>query len=363
MVNYTCSKCNKIYTHKGNYLRHINKKNSCINIINNGNINEKKNLDSMDSKKSINLFELCNTMIQNSINNTNIKKSIKKKIFNCKYCNKDFSTSSNLSKHIKKNRCKVLKEMNKVESNEKKMIHKKQVSIIKKQVSQKVSKNQKQVSQNWENLKEVSQKSSKINIYICEFCNKNFKNHKNNYYRHMKHYCKVKKKLEDKERELEEAKKEIDQLKRSQHVTYNNNITLIAHNKQPDLSHLTNKDYVKIMNRGFNSVPKLIEAIHFNPKKPENHNVYIPNIKNKYAMVWNGNKWELNNQDDVIEDMYEENSDILIDKLEELCNNPKIRKKFKRFIDKKEEYNIRNKIKEDIKLLLYNNKNLVKIKS
>ena len=69
------------------------------------------------------------------------------------------------------------------------------------------------------------------------------------------------------------------------------------------------------------------------------------------------------NQDDVIEDMYEENSDILIDKLEELCNNPKIRKKFKRFIDKKEEYDIRNKIKEDIKLLLYNNKNLVKIKS
>ena len=179
----------------------------------------------------------------------------------------------------------------------------------------------------------------------------------------MKHYCKIKKKLEDKERELEEAKKEIDQLKRSQHVTYNNNITLIAHNKQPDLSHLTNKDYVKIMNRGFNSVPKLIEAIHFNPKKPENHNVYIPNIKNKYAMVWNGNKWELNNQDDVIEDMYEENSDILIDKLDELCNNPKIRKKFKRFIDKKEEDDIRNKIKEDIKLLLYNNKNLVKIKS
>jgi len=40
------------------------------------------------------------------------------------------------------------------------------------------------------------------------------------------------------------------------------------------------------MNRGFNSVPKLIEAIHFNPDKPENQNVYIPNIKNKYALQY-----------------------------------------------------------------------------
>ena len=52
----------------------------------------------------------------------------------------------------------------------------------------------------------------------------------------------------------------------SQHIT--NNINVIAYNKNPDLSHLTNSDYLKIMNRGFNSVPKLIEAIHYNPNKP-----------------------------------------------------------------------------------------------
>jgi hypothetical protein len=223
--------------------------------------------------------------------------------------------------------------------------------------------------------------------YNCNFCNKNF-NHKGNCHRHMKHHCKKKKEKNEKERykketdkqnekkkgeeleneilkkKLEEAEKKIEELKKSQVINNYNNITLIAHNKQPDLSHLTDKDYLKIMNRGFNSVPKLIEAIHFNPEKPENQNVYIPNIKNKYAMVWNGDKWVLNCREDIIDDMYDDNSDLLIDKLEQLEESDtknKILKKFKRFMSKKEDSNIKNKIKEDIKLLLYNNKNLIKV--
>ena len=68
------------------------------------------------------------------------------------------------------------------------------------------------------------------------------------------------------------------------------------------------------MNRGVNSVPKLIEAIHFNPDKPENHNVYIPNLKNKYAMIYNGKKWDLSNKEDIIDDMYDDNSNILEEK-------------------------------------------------
>ena len=200
-------------------------------------------------------------------------------------------------------------------------------------------------------------------------------NHKTNFYRHQKHYCKKKKKVEIKNKkaeeskkleetmkELEEAKKEIDKLKRSQHVTYNNNITVIAHNKQPDLSHLTDRDYLKIMDRGFNSVPKLIEAIHFNPEKPENQNVYIPNIKNKYAMAWDGKNWSLKSRDDVVDDMYDDNSNILIEKLEEMElgeSNPRIINKFKRFVNKSSDDNIKNRIKEDIKLLLYNSKSIV----
>ena len=210
----------------------------------------------------------------------------------------------------------------------------------------------------------------------CDFCNRSF-NHKNNYYRHMKHYCKkktekeVKNKMKEEkmkeeekkkmEKEIEELKKKVDELKMSQHVTYNNNnITLIAHNKQPDLSHLTNNDYLKIMNRGFNSVPKLIEAIHFNPEKPENQNIYIPDIKNKYVMAWDGKEWNLRDRNNIIDDMYDDNSNILLEKMEELDEGSNKFKKFKRFINQYENNLVKNRIKEEIKLLLYNKNSLFK---
>ena len=207
--------------------------------------------------------------------------------------------------------------------------------------------------------------------YNCKYCNKNF-NHKTNYYRHMRKYCKEKKTYEEKmkreekkkklekeelEKEIEELKRKVDELKMSQHVTYNNNITLIAHNKQPDLSHLTNNDYLKIMNRGFNSVPKLIEAIHFNPDKPENHNIYIPDIKNKYVMVWDGKNWNLKPREDILNDMYDDNSNILLEKMEELDEGSNKFKKFRRFINQCENDIVKDRVKEEIKLLLYNKKN------
>jgi hypothetical protein len=190
--------------------------------------------------------------------------------------------------------------------------------------------------------------------------------HLNNCSIYRNKFLKKEKSKSELEQEIEDLKEQVDKLKMSQHIT--NNINVIAYNKNPDVSHLTNSDYLKIMNRGFNSVPKLIEAIHYNPDKPENQNVYIPNIKNNYAMVWNGDKWDLNHQDQILEDMYDDKSNLLIEKLEEFEeldspeNESKVRvlKKFRRFVDSKENDEIKNKIKGDIKLLLYNKKKLVK---
>ena len=223
------------------------------------------------------------------------------------------------------------------------------------------------------------------NRYQCQDCDSTF-SHKTNFYRHKKHFCKgsnknisesseeesvenLQKKVKAAEKKVEvellkkklaEAEKKIDELKMSQTVT---NINIFAYNKNPDMSHLTNHDFLKIMNRGVNSVPKLIEAIHFNPDKPENHNVYIPNLKNKYAMIYNGKKWDLSNKEDIIDDMYDDNSNILEEKMEEFENsekNSKVLNKFKRFINKKEDERIRNKVKDQIKLLLFNNKEVLK---
>jgi hypothetical protein len=281
----------------------------------------------------------------------------------CNKCNKEFDHKGNYYRHINRKRsCKsnnIFKVVNKQkEQKEPKKVVDNDLEKIKKLLN----------LINNSDSENLSDNSSDYEKPQCKFCNIIFHN-KSNLNRHLRKGCKdyydeeIKKKLREKDEEVEKLKKEIDKLKMSQHIT--NNINVIAYNKTPDLSHLTNNDYLKIMNKGFSSVPKLIEAIHYNPNKPENQNVYIPNIKNNYAMIWNGDKWNLGNQDEIIEDMYDDKSNILIEKMEEIekvVSNkyPSVVKKFRRFIDGKDDDTIKNKIKQDIKLLLYNNKEMIK---
>ena len=299
MVIYVCNRCNKKYNHKGHYLTHLSRKNPC------------KNMAIFDDKNnSENPAPFC-TFFGANCTKKSAKCAEKKKKdtskLNCNFCKKIFSRRFTLNRHLEI--CKI--KLFKIKEEEQKKI----------------------------------QKLIDINEQLLYSQEELIKNQKDN------------------EQMLQTLQKNVNKLKQNKVINNKiiNNITLIAYNK-PDLSHLTNNDYIKIMNRGFNSVPYLIKAIHFNSNKPENKNIYIPNIKNKYVMLWNGKDWKLNNSDDILDDLYENNSNILIDKMEEFIDigdqlEPRIIKKFKRFVDKKEEDSIKNKIKEEIKLLLYNNKN------
>ena len=119
------------------------------------------------------------------------------------------------------------------------------------------------------------------------------------------------------------------------------------------------------LNRSNFCIPHLIKKIHFNSKKPENHNVYISNIKNKYIMVYDGKKWNLRDRDETIDDLIDNNDFILEQKLEEWIENgknyPIIMKKFNRYLEKKEKNQVINKIKEEIKLILFNNRKIIDI--
>jgi len=107
----------------------------------------------------------------------------------------------------------------------------------------------------------------------------------------------------------------------------------------------------------------LIEQIHFDPQKPENHNIYISNIKNNYVMLYNGNKWILKDRDEAITNLIDDKDVILEQKLEEWIEKgneyPKIMNKFKRYIEKKDNNKVLNKIKDEIKLVLFNNREIV----
>ena len=80
-------------------------------------------------------------------------------------------------------------------------------------------------------------------------------------------------------------------------------------------------------------------------------------------MIYDGNQWNLNDQGEAINDIIDTNEFVLEQKLEEWIENgkdyPEIMKKFNRYLEKKEKDEIINKIKDEIKLLLYNNRKVV----
>jgi hypothetical protein len=223
---------------------------------------------------------------------------------------------------------------------------------------------------------------SHLDDYKCKHCNKIFKQN-NNYNRHIRNNCKVQKeskeekeniyqelvkqmkKLEDQNKELcEELKKmksntitknsnNTKNVKNSNNT--NNTINLVAFGKE-DLSHITEEVYKKILGKGTQSILELINNVHFNENKPEHCNVYISNIRDKYAMIYDGKEWILKNQDNVITDLLEYKKDNLIDKFDDLLDklSPSTIVKFKRFLDKADDDETINMIKKDIKLLLYN---------
>ena len=224
----------------------------------------------------------------------------------------------------------------------------------------------------------------------CEYCKKKLSSYKN-LRRHLK-TCKEKQKddtvresmeelvklLNEKDKQLKEElgkkDKQIEELvKKAGLSTTNNNTNNITNNiqnnikllnyKETDTSHLTENDYVRCLEHYNFCVPHLIRKIHFNPKKPENHNIYISNLKNSYVMVYMNNKWKVKNRDETISRVIDDKQIILEKKIQEWVESgiqyPKVMAKFSRYLEKREENDVINAIKEDIKLMLYNNRNMI----
>jgi hypothetical protein len=226
----------------------------------------------------------------------------------------------------------------------------------------------------------------------CKYCKKTFlkKEYLN---KHLKKYCKEKKIYEEEEKQEKEHKEDLlklvklmnkkmnsleKQLKKrdkqllelqkktgvtiGQQNNIQNNIKILAFNKT-DMSHLKDKDYLKFLSHSNFCVPHMIKKLHFDPHKPENHNIYISNIKNNYVMIYDGKKWKLEDQKNVIDNMLDNSTFILEDKIEDWIKNgkkyPEIMEKFTRYIEKKENDEVLNKIKQEIKLILFNNRTLV----
>ena len=216
-------------------------------------------------------------------------------------------------------------------------------------------------------------------LFECKYCEQKFK-FKQSMYRHIKYSCTKNKtedltelvrllnlQLEHKDKQLDTQSKQIEKLMDKLEInnTYNTNsnntinnivnVNLLNYN-DTDTSHLTDKDYTKCINKVTNCVKAMIEKIHFDPEKPENMNLYISNIKSNHIMMYKDNKWTLTHNKE-LHTVYEEKEYLIECWIED--KDDETSKKYSKYLKIKDKENELKTIYDDIKLMMFNNKNLI----
>nr|QBK88995.1 MAG: uncharacterized protein LCMiAC02_00880 [Mimivirus LCMiAC02] len=356
MVSYKCDRCNKIFTHKNDYRRHINRKNSCSKIT---------------------------------------QKLLKKnKLFECSMCHKTYSRKFNLNRHITQF-CKARNNtqfMSKIKMDIQEDTH----DVVYEDQNISISSD----CDGQENILHTKTHKTHKNaqnksIHTCEYCSKMF-TRQDTLTRHKNKYCKVRKENEEDMKKLlnrlvkqmEEQKTQMKDLKQTNntiikenkklqkdvknikgnttnshnnsHNTSNvqNNINLLSFGKD-NTEGISNEEIKAILKRGFSSIKLMTKKTNFDPNIPENHNVYINNIKSPYAVTYNKGRWKIDKTEDVIDRIYDDKYGFLEQKYHELKAEltPYERKKIERILDQYEGVKI-IKIFDEIRLILYNNRHI-----
>jgi len=246
-----------------------------------------------------------------------------------------------------------------------------------------------------EDLNKVSQKLGEISIkvsqklgendepnkedtptFICKYCEQRYK-HKSSLSKHIKYSCTKNKdedlkelvrllnsQLQSQSQQIQTQAKQIEKLMGKLEINGSFNTTNIQNNiqllsyKNSDTSHLTQTDYEECIKKVNFCVMKLIEKIHFNPDKPENMNIYISNMKNKYLMVYDGKNWNIANKTEEIDKLYEE-KELMLEEWLEQNKHTEMKEKFIKYLNNKEKDETLNMIKDELKLMMYNKKQLL----
>jgi hypothetical protein len=127
-----------------------------------------------------------------------------------------------------------------------------------------------------------------------------------------------------------------------------------------NISHISDDMYRKILGRGVRSIEAFIECSHFDVTHPENHNIYITNIRNEYLVLYDGDKWIITQRDEKLEDIIYAKSDFLCRKFEELSSSMHMNDvfKFKKFMEIKDDQETIDLIKHELVLKFYNNRHV-----
>jgi len=127
-----------------------------------------------------------------------------------------------------------------------------------------------------------------------------------------------------------------------------------------NLSYISDDLYKHILGRGVGAIEEFIGHSHFNKKHPENHNLYIANMRDEYLVLYDGDKWTINRRDEKLDDIIYAKSDFLCRKFAELeaSMNQRDVYKFKKYLEIKDDACTIDRIKGDLKIRLYNERSL-----
>jgi len=207
------------------------------------------------------------------------------------------------------------------------------------------------------------------NSIICKFCNKEFKTKYNRKNHEIKCNETHNQSLLEENEKLKLIIKELETNKTDQPMNVTNinngnitNNTIIINNLgNEDISHITRNQMIKLLKMNKECPVEMIKMIHFNTEKPENHNIYKPNFKDKYVKYCENNIWKIGDLMKIVTELYLSKMDIAEEKFEELKQFLEDSKKnrFQQLLDNREEPEIMGGILERIKEILYNEKNVI----
>jgi hypothetical protein len=200
---------------------------------------------------------------------------------------------------------------------------------------------------------------------ICKYCDKSFSNK----YHRKTHELKC---INHYKNTIQTLQEEIQQLKQAVLPTNTNNITNINNGNinntiiinnlgNEDISHITQKQMIRLLRMNKECPVEMIKMIHFNANKPENHNVYKPNFKDKYVKYCDNNIWKIGDLMKIVTELYLSKMDIAEEKFDELKQFLEDSKKdrFQQLLDNREEPEIMGGILKRIIEILYNEKSVI----
>ena len=140
-------------------------------------------------------------------------------------------------------------------------------------------------------------------------------------------------------------------------TTNNNNINLtfvkFEHENISEL--LTNKEMFKIINKARSSVKESVKLVHFNDERPEFKNIFITNMKDDLAYIFNGDKFVATFKNYVLKTLFDNHISNIDSFINENNIDENKHKYLFKFINESNDDEYKTYLLNELKQLVYNN--------